>query len=147
MKFNWGHGITIFIIAFVGFILLMVVKAFNTSTDLTAENYYSQELSYGDRITAISNAQAMKSQVVVNIGDKYMEVTLPETLLANGAEGQLYFYRPDDAKRDFTVEIDPTKNVQVISMKQFVSGNYSLRVSCVVADKTYYFEQTVTINK
>lgn len=147
MKFNWGHGITIFITAFVGFILLMVVKAFNTSTDLTAENYYSQELSYGERITAISNSNGLSADLQVLNNGAVVEVILPEELQGQGVSGQIYLYRPDNAAMDFTMPIDAQKTSQVISNSALVSGNYSLRVSCNKGDKEYYFEQPILISK
>lgn len=147
MKFNWGHGITIVIIGFVGFIMLMVIKAFNTSSDLTAENYYSQELTYGERITAISNSNGLSGGLIVVMDDETVRVVLPEELQGQGVEGQIYFYRPDDAEKDLVTPIDSSSNTQRISKTNLVSGNYSLQVNCTKEGKEYFFEQGITITK
>ena len=43
---NWGKGITIAIVLFMGFIISFVVRAFNRDSDLISDNYYEEGLAY-----------------------------------------------------------------------------------------------------
>lgn len=48
MKFNWGTGITIFIVLFVVSMSAMVFKASQQNVDLVTEDYYEKELAFQD---------------------------------------------------------------------------------------------------
>lgn len=145
MKFNWGHGIALFILAFVGFIIFMVAKAFQTSTDLTAENYYSQELAYGERIDAISNAAKLKQPMTLSMEDDQVVLELPADLMEQkGIQGEIHFYRPDNAELDYKQRLNPKPALQYIPHSKLISGNYSVRVLVKGENKTFYFEQNLT---
>lgn len=141
MKFNWGHGIALFILAFVGFIVLMVVKAFQTSTDLTAENYYNQELAYGDRIEAIANANVFNEDVHLRINEDHLSIELPTDLIELGVKGEIHFYRPDNASLDFIQPIDGTTPFQEVPLSKLVSGKYAVRVLAASGNKEFFFEE------
>lgn len=143
MKFNWGHGIALFILAFVGFIVLMVVKAFQTSTDLTAENYYSQELAYGSRIEAITNANSLEQHMVISLKENHLEIDLPASLTDGTLEGEIHFYRPDNAAFDFVQPINATEKTQEVSYSKLISGNYSVRVKATQEGKEFFFEEAL----
>jgi len=66
IKFNWGWGILITMMAFMGFIMTMVYKissenAFNH--ELVFENYYQRDLVYQDEIDAEKRGFAFDSQI------------------------------------------------------------------------------------
>ena len=53
MKINWGTGIVLAIIAFIGFILFFVIKMSTddrANHDLVTEEYYKAELGYQKEI-------------------------------------------------------------------------------------------------
>ena len=55
MKINWGTGIVIAIVAFIGFILYFVITMSTDKTysyDLVTDKYYQQELKYQQEIDA-----------------------------------------------------------------------------------------------
>ncbi|WP_338039248.1 FixH family protein [Maribacter litopenaei] len=59
MKFNWGTGIVLAFIGFIGFILFFVVRMSTDNRanhDLVTEDYYRQELAYQKEIDAQNNA-------------------------------------------------------------------------------------------
>ena len=52
---NWGKGVTIAFILFVGFIMFMVVGAFRENFDLVSDDYYLEEINYQDKINQKAN--------------------------------------------------------------------------------------------
>ena len=147
MKLNWGIGITIFIIAFMGFILFMVVKAFNTNTDLQAEDYYQQELDFQQKIDAIRLGKPFVHAIEISQAKDFVSLAYSDTLANNLTEGKISFYRPNNAGFDKEFEIDVSNNqIQEIPKSALVRGGYILKLEWKMGEELHYLEQKIIIN-
>ena len=97
---NWGWRITIFLTCFIAFILSMVVYSFYTTNDLVAEDYYNQEIHYQMNIDAQKNALELSKEVQLTSETEVVKIQFPNDFNINYTDGEISFYRPDDAKLD-----------------------------------------------
>lgn len=144
MKFNWGVGITIVIIAFITFILSFVYKASQTDTDLTSEDYYEQEINYQETIEAKNNAVGIKNEFEISQSDEYFIVKFPADH-ANVSEGSVHFYRPENAELDKTYKLELSNGMMAFPKKSLTPGGYKLTISWKNDNKAYLIENQITI--
>lgn len=145
MKFNWGHGIAIGIGAFMAFIIFMVVQTFRTNTDLTAEDYYSQELSFQVDIDARKNTEALESTFKVKVQADHVSIEYPAELQKEGLGGAVQFYRPENANLDQTFPITLGNGVLNIPHSELAPGHFEVKVLATLNGKNYAYQNTVTI--
>lgn len=147
MKFNWGTGITLVIIAFMGFILFMVFKATQTNPDLYAEDYYAQEISYQQRINALSNGRTVGDDVQISDSDQRILLEYPEGLLATSSKAQIEFFRPDNAALDRSFAINLQGSSAQLSKTELLPGRYNVRLRWNMNGQPYALERSIEIQK
>jgi len=145
MKFNWGTGITIFIIAFMLFILFMVFKATQAKSDLYSEDYYSQEISYQKKIDAINNTKKLRGVLSVSQQNDSILINFPSDFNNKEVLGSILFFKPNNAKLDKVYSISSIATLQKVSKSDLTKGNYTLKIECTVSNTPYFFEQTILI--
>lgn len=145
MKFNWGVGITIFIVAFIAFILSFVFRASQINTDLTSEDYYEQEINYQPTIDAKNNAISLKGKFIFNQNEDFYIVQFPSE--HNVIEkGNLHFYRPENADLDKKFEITLSNSGEMaIPMTSLSKGVYKLGIHWTKDSKDYFIEKEINI--
>lgn len=52
MKFNWGHGLALALIGWVGLMVYMGFKCFSVNAEFVREDYYQAELEHEDKMAA-----------------------------------------------------------------------------------------------
>ncbi|MCB9194705.1 MAG: FixH family protein [Flavobacteriales bacterium] len=144
MKFNWGIGITIVIIAFMTFILSFVFRAAQTNSDLYAEDYYDQEIKYQETINAKNNAIDLKKDFKFNQSSDYFLIQFP-TSINDNVEGKVYFYRPEDASKDKTFKLALVDGIMGFDKSDLDKGGYVVKISWQNGDKDYLIEQQIAI--
>lgn len=147
MKLNWGTGIAIFITLFIVHILFLVYKTTEVSTDLQASDYYQQELDYQDRIEAINNSKSLGSELKVVQSEQGIVVDYPVEFEAAALQGEVHFFKPDNADLDRKYAIAPTQGKQLIDRDELTSGWYLVKVKGEQDGVPYFFEETVFVNE
>ncbi|NVK28491.1 MAG: FixH family protein [Flavobacteriia bacterium] len=102
IKFNWGHGITLFLLCFIGFIATLVYGTFQQRVDLTSEDYYAQEVAYDEEKRAIENGLKAGEVDLIKTTNN-LEVVLPE---GDWSKINIKLLRPDNADLDVENEIE-----------------------------------------
>ncbi|CAG5078784.1 FixH family protein [Parvicella tangerina] len=144
MKFNWGVGITIAIVAFMTFILSFVFRAAQTDTDLTSEDYYEQEINYQETIDAKNNAVGLKSKFKLFQQEEYFIISFPEEV-SSVESGNIHFYRPENADLDKHYDLELNNGMMALPLKSLSKGGYKVTISWVMNGKTYAVEEKITI--
>lgn len=144
MKFNWGVGITIVIIAFMTFILSFVYKASQTNTDLTSEDYYEQEINYQQTIEAKNNALNLKNDFKFSQSEEFFIVTFPSSV-GSIEEGYIHFYRPENADLDKKFKLELSNGIMAFPKESLVKGGYHLKISWHINDQDYLVEKEINI--
>ena len=146
MKFNWGTGITIFIIGFMGFILFMVFKASNTKSDLYAKDYYKQEMNYQSKIDAEHNVKKLKGKITITQNNEDVIITYPTDFEGKKLKGNIHFFRPDNVAFDKVFEITTEQHKQHLSKENLVKGWYQVKVNFESEKLNYFIEKRIQIN-
>ncbi|MGB1039511.1 MAG: FixH family protein [Flavobacteriales bacterium] len=143
---NWGWKITIFLTCFITFILSMVVYSFYTTNDLVAEDYYNQEIHYQQNIDAQKNALPFAKDVTVKGDSKEILVSFPENFDLEIEQGDISFYRPDNAKLDKSFDLKLTQNnTQSLKKTEIISGQYKVTIQFISGDKTYIIKKDIWV--
>ncbi len=142
---NWGKGITLFMLAFMGFIGSMVYYAFTKNADLVRDDYYESELAFDQTKAEKANYTALNQPIFIEKNELGVNFIYPSQMSPSVA-GKIVFYRPDQKKydREFALEVD-ADHVQSFPYSNFREGYYEVSVQWTdVSNKTYIFESNLT---
>lgn len=147
MKLNWGTGIVITIIAFMAFILFLVVKMTTDNTyshDLVSEKYYQKELQYQDEIDAAKNAAKLKENIKLQKTVEGIRIYFPEEFLSKKTEGKVFLYRPSNKQLDFEIPISLTNKYLLVPENRLVDGRWNITVFWSFKNTNYLFKEEFT---
>jgi hypothetical protein len=141
MKISWGHKIAAVYLLFVAGILFLVFKANNENYDLVTENYYEEELKFQNVIDQKQRASSLSALPVINFENGELNIQFPQELAGKELKGELYLYRPSDAKKDirkpFTIKGSQLK----LAIPSINPGLYDIKLSWQIDGQTYLHEQ------
>lgn len=141
---NWGKGITIVLLAFMGFIGSMVYYAFTKNADLVRDDYYENELAFDQTKGEKANYTALEHKIYVEKNELGVNFIFPEDLNADKG-GKIAFYRPDQKKFDCEFELDiNSDHIQRLPYSNFRDGYYDISIHWTDANNTtYIFESNI----
>jgi hypothetical protein len=143
MKIGWGKGIVAAIILFMMVTALMVVISLNTDFDLVTDNYYEKELKYQQVIDRMENAGMPGEQVKVNNLQSAIEFIFPGSV---PVKGDVHFYRPSDAGKDFNVKVnEEINNHLLVGTEKMDKGLWKVKISWEKNGTEYYNEQNLMV--
>ncbi|NVO21149.1 MAG: FixH family protein [Bacteroidetes bacterium] len=147
MKFNWGHGIFIFIVVFLLSMSFVVYKAFQEKNALVEDEYYPKGLEYQKQIDRIANADSMSEKITIGEKNGTVLLTYPAIFRNKSCEGIVYFYRPSDDAGDLKLAmvIDNTLQ-QKVEENKLLSGKYTVKMNWKLDGKEYYHEESLLIS-
>ncbi|MCB7482117.1 FixH family protein [Christiangramia sediminis] len=147
MKLNWGTGIVIGMLLFIGFIMYFVVTMLSSSDydhDLVVEDYYKAELHYQQDIDAEENALALDEHIELEREGAQMYIKFPETINLEQLEGTVTFYRPSNKKLDFSIPFSTIQQQKFeVPVSQLVKGRWNLKISWQENGKDYLFKKEI----
>jgi hypothetical protein len=146
LKFNWGVGLTIFMVLFMTFILSIVIFTSFLQTDLYAEDYYQQELNYQEEIDAKNVSVQFDKSFYLTQSTKEVFVHFDELKNWEQLNGKLYFYRPNNAELDRSIAFAPQDGIQLISKEHFKTGEYEVKLTWKEGEQSFQIEKTVYID-
>ncbi|XOV68769.1 MAG: FixH family protein [Fluviicola sp.] len=119
---NWGRGITVALVMFIGFIVTLGVILMRQNVDLVTEDYYQQEINYETQISAESNAKKLEEQPSFMQDDNYFIVKVPD-----GKFNQivLELKRPNNSDKDLSFDIVGTK-MFMVEKNELEAGQYGV---------------------
>ena len=144
MKINWGTGIVIAIIAFMGFILFFVVKMSSDksySHDLVSEKYYQKELAYQQEIDAAKNASELKENVTLKRTIEGLRIYFPKEFTSKEIKGKVFLYRPSNKQLDFEIPISSSNTYLLVPEKRLLDGRWNIIVKWKIKDKDYLYKE------
>jgi hypothetical protein len=146
MKFNWGHGLLVFFIIYVGIIVAVLFKSFTVDHFLVAEDYYAKDLSYQTHLDKVNNFKNSDRTIVLLEQEGQFE------LLFSGGSGQekgeCVAYTPLDPALDKTFTFDRKQQSEVIIQnKEWAAGRWILKVSWEDEGKEFYDQHEVYIQQ
>lgn len=144
MKLNWGTGIVIAIIGFIGFIMYFVVTMStgkNYNHDLVTEKYYQQELEFQNKLDAKKNAKNLKENISVEKTSEGLKVHFPTDFNPKDIKGKVFLYRPSNKQLDFEMPISISETYLLVPENRLLGGRWNITVSWNYKNKDYLFQK------
>jgi hypothetical protein len=143
MKFNWGHGVTIFILSFMAFIVTLVVMTFNKNADLVQDDYYEQEVLFEDKQQSIANYAQADYKIEIKHQEEGFTIIFPVDFEQN-TKGNIRFYRFNNKNLDksYNIEVNDS-NQQVFAYSEFREGAYELSINWKQQNQDYLYQTKV----
>jgi hypothetical protein len=146
IRFNWGTGITISIIVFMIIIIVITTIFMNQRVDLVTDNYYEKTLTYQDQINTYKRTAGLDGKVSLKYGDNTLALSFPRTYFRKVDNGQLYFYRPSDSRKDFIIPIQlDEKGSQTLNTYKVEKGYWKIEIRWTMNNENYSSEESVLI--
>lgn len=146
MKINWGTGIVIAFILFIGFIMFFVVKM-NTDDkydhDLVTEEYYKEELEYQKNIDKETNAKMLKTDVRWEKTEEGIKIEFPAELDYKEIKGKVFLYRPSNKHLDLEVPISLSNHYLLIPDNSLLDGRWNIYVDWQYKGTDYLFKEEI----
>lgn len=140
-KFNWGHGIFVFYVCFVGAVLTALIASFSVDHSLVVDDYYAKDLAYQTQYDKAQNN--LKAQSVKINNDKNIQELTIDFESNDRVEGSAEFYRPSDKSQDFNVQLKEKETK--ISTKELLPGKWILKIDWTEDGKPFYKEEVLYI--
>ena len=147
MKFNWGTGLTFFIIAFIGTLIFILYKSTQYHESLVINNYYEEDLAYQKVMEKKQNTADLPVQVKVDYNNEAQKINLTfPTDSTNNIFGQVLLFNPIsdklDVRHDFNIGQDSIYSVPAPIDN---AGRYRIKIDWQRGTKKYYQEEVIII--
>ena len=142
-NFHWGHGITIFYTIFVIAVGTVLYASFGVDMSLVADDYYAQDLAFQDQYDKIQNAikdSVNRLEVNVLSEEEIIEVLVPTD---KPLDGKIFFYRPSDQTKDFSIDLVSSRSL--FSTSSLQKGKWILKMEWNDGTKPFYQERQIYI--
>lgn len=149
MKFNWGHGITIFLVIFIVVMVSVVIKISTDDTynhELVSEDYYGDELKYQEEINKAKNASTLSSSVTYKVSKDGVTLIFPSDFDYKKVTGIVKMRRPSKKILDFEmqVKLDSTYKMLIPSEKA-LRGKWNMVIDWNVGDKEFMYKAKIRL--
>jgi len=145
LRFTWGTGIVIAMLAFMIFILSFVYKSIAMDEyqhELVSEDYCKDELHYQEEIDKLNNSNSLSKNIELVNSKEGIIVTFPDDIDQESIVGSIYFQRLSNEKLDFTEQIKLTDHHQLIPVEKLVSGKWIIKIDWESEQDKYLFKET-----
>ncbi len=144
MKFNWGHGLTIFFILFVGTLIFLVIQSRKVDRALVVDNYYDKDIHYQAHKDKLRNTARLTKDIEVKSTKDELVIEFPKLAALSGT---IHFYRASDQSKDFRqkIKLDADGNMR-IDTREMIQGTWVLKIDWVAEGKSYYSERQIYLD-
>lgn len=146
MKFNWGTGIVIGILAFMAFILQYVIRVQTDdkyNNELVTESYYEKELEVNANYQNNENLKELGENFSIYAIDEGVVVQFPEDFDFQQIEGTISLYRPSDQNLDADISIELSSSAMLIPKNALADGRWDIIANWHYKDTHYYKKQPI----
>ena len=142
-KWNWGTKLAIWIIAFILFMITLVVFTFINDTMLVEKDYYPKGLEYQNRIEETN--RAFKAGAVFDATQGNENLTIQLTHIQSDS-GNIVFFRPSDNGLDLSFDLsDIEDSTLIIPLNRLKKGKYILKNQWYHQGNGYYLEKIIFV--
>lgn len=146
MKINWGTGIVIAFICFIGFILFFVIKMSTNKKyehDLVTEEYYKEELQYQKDIDKLNNAKTLNVNISYKKISEGLIIQFPKDFEPEKITGKVFLYRPSNKQLDFETPISLSNTYLLIPDKRLLDGRWNIKIDWQYRGKSYLYKEFI----
>jgi len=144
MKINWGKGIFIFYVFFVGALIFQVYKSTTYDHYLVADNYYEKDITYQSLFDKKQNSLNLDNplEIEYNSTDKQVILHFPNQM--KSVNGDILFYRADDKKKDLKFVINTDDNNEMtIPTSSLQDGYWNVQIDWTAMNTSFFDEKEI----
>jgi nitrogen fixation protein FixH len=146
MKINWGGGIVIGMILFIGFIMFMVITMLTNKEydhDLVTEGYYEKDLKYQQEIDAEENTNRLSEKITGKRVPEGWQLIFPEEIDPDKIKGNVFLYRPSNKRLDFNIPIVISNAQLLIPDERLLDGRWNITVDWEYEGGHYMYKESI----
>lgn len=146
MKWNWGTGLAIGMLAFISFILYFVITMSvnkKYSYDLVTEEYYAKSMTYQNEIDEETNTYNLEEKITGQKTKKGWLLSFPEELDPEKINGKVFLYRPSNQQLDFDLPIVLSGLNLLIPDKSLVDGRWNITLEWTYENKDFLYKKAI----
>ena len=147
MKISWGTGIVLALVAFISFILGLVITMTTNKKldhDLVVEEYYKQELNFQNQLDKEQNARLLAEDIRVEKTAEGFQVLFPEDLDFSKIKGEMFLYRPSNKQLDFEMPVSLSSQTLLVPDNRLVDGRWNMEIDWEYQEESYFFQKELT---
>jgi hypothetical protein len=138
MKFNYGHGITLFFICFMSVSLFQVYKSRQYDNALIKEDYYVDDLTLEKNLTKKRNVNIIKGfSCIYNHKRDSLYITIPNS---GQFVGHIELVSPVNKKEDALIEVHLINSKAVIGLNKYRKGKWNLILDWQDSKASYLYD-------
>lgn len=137
---NWGKGITIALILFMGFIVYLVIVLVSQNVNLESEDYYQKDVAYEKEINALTNANNLDEKPTITLTESHVLVKFSDQIKHENT--RLVLKRPNNDELDQYFDIRQT-NTFTVDRNTLQLGMYNVELSYTIGEKSYLQKQQI----
>lgn len=146
MKFNWGTGIVIALIAFISFIMYFIITM-NVNKkydhDLVIENYYQQELEFQNDLNKQQKGNDLDENISWSKTNEGIIITFPKAFESKRITGNVFLYRPSNKQFDFEIDISLSDHTLLIPDERLLDGRWNIKIDWQYDGNSYIFKENI----
>ena len=139
-KFNWGTGLVVGMLLFIGFIMVTMMTDDSYDHDLVVEEYYKQELVLNERLAARQNVATLSSPIKSQRAEQGWMLKFPKELNNDNTKGTVFLYRPSDKQLDSDFPLVLSESNLLIPETRLLGGPWNITVQWEHGGKSYQYE-------
>lgn len=145
MKFNWGTGVTIFLIAFLLACAGFIYFAFQQDVNLVHKDYYEKGVDYSEQMEVNERSKPFYQSIQTGISGNFFQIGFDSMLAASIDSGMVLMYRPSNSKNDVILPLEIENNSFQISKNNLIPGRYILKLTWYSDGAQYQVDKPVNI--
>ena len=146
MKFNWGTGLAIWLVLFIGFIMYFVIRISTEKKydyDLVTEEYYQKEMVFQKEMDDEANSNTLESSISgKKIAEGWM-LTFPKNIDYSKITGTVFLYRPSNKKLDFVLPLKLSDPNLLIPDERMIPGRWNTIVRWNYEGEDYLYKKEI----
>lgn len=146
MKWNWGTGLAIWLVLFIGFILYFVIRISTEKKydyDLVTEQYYQKELVFQQEFDAEENSKSLNGKITGKKSNAGWMLSFPETINYSEVTGKVLLYRPSNKNLDFELDLKLLNNTFLIPDSRLIPGRWNTIVYWNYKGEDYLYKNEI----
>lgn len=146
MKINWGTGIILAFIGFIGFIMYFIITMNindKYSHDLVTEDYYAEELTFQNDIDKLKNSKKLKENIGYKKTNEGLLISFPSDIDYKKITGNMFLYRPSNKQLDFETSLSLSESYLLIPDNRLVGGLWNIIIDWQYNDESYLYKESI----
>jgi len=143
---NWKLFIITLNIVIVCGLVGMALYSFTQNFELVDKDYYAKGVKYQQQINKINRTNKLSGKVVINPGKDEVAVYFPKLFNFKKVDGNIEFYRPSSASKDFSVPVKlDSIGLQKISFADKAKGFWVVKIDWRENDSAFFHEEEILL--